>query len=728
MNCDFRGIVAAVFLMPMVWGQNPADVSFTLATKGGKTSFRIGEAVEVEFRFNSSTPGRYWIENGRAAFRYSRHAEYDNFLIDPSDGVIDPLAESFFQRGDLPVVGPGPQQMAGNPVVLGLQVSQWFSIRKPGHYRITADTSRVSTRATGSTTAAGPFPALTPVPLRSNTIEIDVVAPEPGWDESRLDQAVATLAGADRLPRSLQNDPVPEAARMLRFLETPAAAQALVRFASKDLPYAQAELLAGLIGSPYRKEIIAAMEEALVAPDIEVTPPYIGALTDLVKLTRFGPMPPDTAKTVEEMRRFYLDVSGPYQDRAKPIGSEYFAKLADALPRKRGQALAVSLNTLALAGPQPPPAGVSKALTENFLLLPEDSQQNFLTRDWYRIGAPTLEPLILSLAGGSGPLRDSALIRLQELNPAAARKVALDRIRKGDILGSLDRYRNNSALLTMPDKTLPDLDEALAQALEAGKRVDVLVARYASDGIRERLQSWVKKQNLTRLCGGELVAYFFRVDEAWASTALAEARQSNRGQCSINLAPNEDVLMSPGLERQAIVDLTNPAILIRRSAVTLLQRGGSAAMEAPLLDTFLRLRETGANLADVPNLEQAFVGGLMGAGAWVPSAAMMDRMVAACSTDECHRQITASAKEYQSPVAIGLMPGNSGMSFARIGLVLLRTRQQFEKKIAQFPEGTEFFLEQGGEGSWYRDQRSGAIQEILDTARMRLVDRPAPIR
>jgi hypothetical protein len=49
---------------------------------------------------------------------------------------------------------------------------------------------------------------------------------------------------------------------------------------------------------------------------------------------------------------------------------------------------------------------------------------------------------VRSLAGGISPLRDSALVRLWEFDPHAARAITLDRIRKADIApGPYNDYR-----------------------------------------------------------------------------------------------------------------------------------------------------------------------------------------------------------------------------------------------------------------------------------------------
>ncbi len=313
----------------------------------------MGEAVEVEFRFQAAKSGEYSVWTLQPV-RQVRQPEYDHFTIEPAAAVADPLADIFAQLSGGAIIGqpPRPVPLSAAPVTVGLQENEWLSIRKPGHYSITAETTRV---------AANAQPAV-PVPLRSNSIEIDVVAPEPGWAGAVLQLASVTLQipdppsptvgqSFDPRVRQAHDDDVTRAARTLRFLETPEAAAALVRYFEHGPMAAQAELHAGLFASPYRKEVMAAMEAAVAAPDIPVTYYYLGTLMELAEVTRFGPLPLYTPKSTEEIQRWVDEVQRPYREKTKPVEAEYFAKLADAIERKQGQALAVSLETLMTRDP-----------------------------------------------------------------------------------------------------------------------------------------------------------------------------------------------------------------------------------------------------------------------------------------------------------------------------------------------------------------------------------------
>ena len=164
-----------------------AQVSFTLATKDGKSRFRVGEAIEVEFRFQATESGKYGVWT-TSIVRQVRRPEFDHFTVEPIGGVADPLVDIFAQMsggrvGRLPRAAP----LSSVPTVVGVPMNEWLSIRHPGHYRIAAETTRVVTTDNPPTT----------VTLSSNTIEIDLVEPEPGWTESSLRQAVAALERPD---------------------------------------------------------------------------------------------------------------------------------------------------------------------------------------------------------------------------------------------------------------------------------------------------------------------------------------------------------------------------------------------------------------------------------------------------------------------------------------------------------------------------------------------------
>ncbi|MBV8903555.1 MAG: hypothetical protein JOZ22_07970 [Acidobacteriia bacterium] len=233
-----------------------------------------------------------------------------------------------------------------------------------------------------------------------------------------------------------------------------------------------------------------------------------------------GPTPLYTAKTPEEIKRWVEEVETPRRAQSREVETEYFAKLAEGVHHKRGRALAISLETLIARGPQPAAPEVLRTLLENFGDLLEMMQRSLLGDQWSRIASPSIEPVVRSLAQGSSPVRDLALARLQQFNPAAAREIALERIRRGDVMQNLAPGELR-ALLSLPDKTLPQFDDALLTALEAGKPVELLVARYASEAALPRMWAFLAGRTPR---GSQLLAYLLRVDAAGASGFLHDAR------------------------------------------------------------------------------------------------------------------------------------------------------------------------------------------------------------
>ena len=96
-----------------------------------------------------------------------------------------------------------------------------------------------------------------------------------------LRQAVSSLEGlrsAVGRPLDMNREQKAiDAARVLRYLGTRDAALALVHFFERGREVIQNYIVAGLYGSPYREEVIAALREGLTAPDVAVTSNWIGA-------------------------------------------------------------------------------------------------------------------------------------------------------------------------------------------------------------------------------------------------------------------------------------------------------------------------------------------------------------------------------------------------------------------------------------------------------------------
>jgi hypothetical protein len=227
-----------------------------------------------------------------------------------------------------------------------------------------------------------------------------------------------------------------------------------------------------------------------------------------------------------------------------------------------------------------------------------------------------------------------------------------------------------------------------------------------------------------------MMAYFFRVDPVGSASLLARARATSRGSCTAHLSPNEDLLMSPGLERQALDDLASADVMVRGAALTMLERGGSETARPPLLDAFLRLEQAGVAPADAnkQGSEQGFVSALVRGAGWILTPEQLRGVLAACSSDQCRRTVTAAQNSFEPPILVSPAMGGGPLDFGdySVGSVPVHGHKQLQDRIVQFPKGTPFFIGRGVAGSWYGDLRISEIRDVLDATGMKLVDPPPP--
>ena len=341
MNRFFLSMGFAFLLVITGSSQNPDDITFRLATKNGRKMFRMGEAIPVEFHFRSRSENKYELHESLPRQRVY-YVSPTRLVAEPQDDVVDPLGDYVYQF-QAAVSGPPPRVwlLGVQDVVNEHYVNEWLRFKNPGHYRIAAETSSV--------TFAGQRlqsePPRNAIPLRSNFIEIDIVEAENGWAESQLQLAIDAMESANPL-RSVSSQPLEsgqspvalQASWVLKFLGTPGAARALVRFL--DLRNA-GEISSGLWASPHRQEVLAAMESQLNEPDFAVDAFWLDRLIWLAAGNTIGPRVPGDPRNPDP--RYLKRLS---EARTDPK-ARYVSELSAALAQKRGRARDVAAATLA---------------------------------------------------------------------------------------------------------------------------------------------------------------------------------------------------------------------------------------------------------------------------------------------------------------------------------------------------------------------------------------------
>ncbi len=655
-------LVFGLALASVALAQAAETTTLTLASTNGRTQFRQGEAIALRLTFAGA--GEVRTTNTE---RLSRKLEYERFAVEPAEGTADPFEGSYATSQIALFIGRDspPVSLRGGPVDVDLCLNEWISFRRPGHYRVLVESTRLNGGAR----------------VQSNVLELEIVEATPEWQAQMLKQAVAVFEHAS-------GGDLETAARTLRYLETPDAARAMVRFLGQG--FYEAALRAGIAATPFRREAIAALEEAMDSPDVAIYRNQYSALQQFAAVSAAGPPPamPEGA-TGDALRQWIREVQEPYRERARPAEEAVTAKVMGALEHKKGEALAVSLSTLGLSGLHAPP-GILKALIANFRQMPLDSQGIWLISNWPRIASPDLVPLLTQIASGEPVLREAALTRLNEIDPAAARPLILDFIRRGGAA--------NRALLSLPDPMLPQLDDALVTNFE--RRVpgaDLLLARYGSPAAAGRVKIFVKQQGL---CNGAIMAYLFRAVPDDAAALVP-------GGCSpADLLGLEDLILSPALEQELIRDLMVPGI--RETALRILSNAGSWRARQPLMDTLLP-GPVDANRAAM----------ITTAAGWRVVRSDSDMIFNACTDEECHRRVVFLRQQEDEPVNIKVE--SDLQSYAAVGPFRLRSAPQVREKLLQFPKGTSFRLSIPFQGTWWAEEQKRVFRQLVEDAGMKLV-------
>jgi hypothetical protein len=405
----------------------------------------------------------------------------------------------------------------------------------------------------------------------------------------------------------------------------------------------------------------------------------------------------------------------PTNDVLQQKRKEYVARLIASLPAKEPEARVVSMTTLVdSAGRDGSDASwlpaVAASIVADFHSLPVRTQLNLLQGRWNIVGSPAMLPILreiyapprdaqAGIIGEPWALRDIAVRRIYELAPEEGRRIILTQITRPDTSVSF------STLSMLPDRSLPELNNLLANRADAGQLEDGLILRYATGDIVQRVeQAYLKRneefdrQKLPH-CGGPLIYYFLKYDPAFGERELRSdfSKPALPPVCydiGFQFSSLDRNAYSPALERLAIDLLASPAVPIKRGAAEVLGKYGSPAAEKPLWDTleyFHSWWKGREEQLDEENaqLERTLRIGLAQADGWTLQEEDLNRILALCSTNWCRQEVTDWLPKAKQPIAIEMMYGSDEVR-ASIAQYETHSEEQMLRKIRQFPAGTVF--------------------------------------
>jgi hypothetical protein len=674
------------------------DARLELRSPATSAQFRVGEAIPLDLVFTTTAPKRYEVNTGN----YDRSGmSYEAFEVVPRQGTRDPLAAWFASSG---FVGGGLATfrfLSEAPETIHLDLNEWVSIERPGIYRVSVTSGRVTD------VRAGQEPVGNPLKLKSNQIVLEILPATPEWQRAKLLEIRARLSGKPS-PAFTPNDPRQEAIKALRYLGSEEAAREMARLLRGEDSQADWQLGFGLVGSPRRREGLAEMQALLRNSDFPVS----GQFVDTMSVLDLDPDQP-----AEDLRT----------KREEALGRIHKA-LAESLPSKRGKARGVSLSTAVSGLDQAAPVETRRKMAEQAMQyfddLPYQTRMGYLKYQWDLVKGPQMLPLLRRVAQQfedppearaaayrPAELAGEALTRWYELDPAGARTAVI-----AEILRPKPHF-GARILGMLPDKELPEVEQALADHFAGATNLDIqantasLLARYGTRAVLPQVLAALGDRVDRWACASHsaaVLAFVLKVDPPSARPLLERALDS-RGPggnaCGRSLLFEvARIHFDPVLEELAIRRLSDPDPQLALGAANLLGKYGSAEAEQPLWRRYEAWsREWSGRAAELrfvsgernpnewyANLGESLAQALATGQGWLTDQAKLQRILALSVTPGMKRQMEQYLDAWSRPSKqIVFSPSNpSNIDLAQYHWLSLDT---LKAKLTQFPEGSVFY-------------------------------------
>jgi hypothetical protein len=698
---------------------NPPGVSFTVRLKAGKTQFYQGELITIEMLFSSKLPDQYSLYGG--TYDGSGRFETDGFHVDPANGVADPTAEYFRSARSFSMGGglsPGPITLSEKPYIVERDLNELVRFDQPGHYRLYVTNSRVA-----KTVSQGRSKKVESLPATSNTIDFEILRPNPKWEKQQIQEAIAAINAKTHDARA--------ACRTLRFMNSAAAESEMIRLYKAPC---EAEFQLGLVGSPRRGAVIEAMETELAAPDFPVTSNFVHTLSSLAFMNENSASLPDYPANDPEKIKTWQALAQKRRDAFDDISARYIRTLAATVTRKEKAARAITLNTLIEFASsnldekhQRGDGDIDQLMglmPDLFLDLPADRQSSLLTNFWRRLASPAMLPVLRQLVDRESTPRDSreevrsiALRRLYQLAPDEGRAIILREMKR-----TPPRIRGY-VLDILPDAELAEVDEMLEarlaksppdQELEAVADYSHLIGRYATANSLSRVKPVAAKWIGKMACGPQasLLAYLLRVDPDYAAAAfeqgLAARGKGDTGCYRIQFEQVSRISPSPVLEEFAIQHLDDPDRPVAVQAIQFLGRRGSPAAEKPLWNSLERWHQqwqtrreevqpqivNGMVAGEPAQFEVELVRALINGPGWFADSDKLKRIEELCLTPGSRAEVQSALHELDNhTIHIGLGPSEDFPTFIQVGRFNAQSIGALKEKLSHMPKGTHFVWE-----------------------------------
>jgi hypothetical protein len=672
--------------------ETPPDVRLEVSTRGGQTTFCVGEVIPLELSFTSSTPKKYELD--MASYDRSGRLNAEKFTVVPADGWVDPLDLYFRAWGGF--IGGGIRGigiLSEQPSMIHEALNEWIRFDKPGVYGVTVRSTRVRPAERSLTRNE--------VPVVSNELRLTITNATPEWQADTLAEAQAVLKSStpNRPGSAGTAEHRQEAVNTIRYLGTPEAARVMARLQEPAYRF-------GLAASPSRASGLEEMKRLLKDPDTAID-------TDFLQVMSMLALP-----------------DGPGQRWAERVQLEkaFRRDLMAALPAKKGAALATSAKALLTVGDtltaneQKELVGI---LAANFDSLSATDQANLIQYQMKGWEPQTALPLLKKVAlryQYFSQLRNMDAVEFNRASAAALEQwyaAAPDEARAA-VLAEIARPEPRfgvNVLGILPERELAREAALLVAHLKATGNLDAqvniasLIRRYGDASAKSEVLSFLDAGRARYACNLQtpLLAWVLQIDpeSAQPRLELALAARANTGCYQRLLVEVGDLQESPVLERMSLKALNDAEPNVVASAAQYLEKHGTAPSEAALWERLTAWHEQFAGhpedlrqlpLQDSPAARWSNAGGrlrqaLSNGQGWLLNEAELRRLVD-LMVDPVERQLAEKAlKAWQTPpLRIQVYLGG------QIGIANYQptTVEHAKEKLRQFPKGTEFEVIHGG--------------------------------
>lgn len=658
-----------------VAADDPAAIQFAIRFKAGRSTFHMGERIELELVF---TPGRVKDHEAEALDGWDLAA----VVFDRGSDVATPFQ---VLRGDLDwfgipagvpgcaiggaTLGPAPPTP---PRILTLSLDARFRFDTPGRYRLHAQSRH------HAPTAANTW-------LTSNVLDLEIAPRDETHDAAVLARATAVI---DDL-----HSPGPDfraALRDLRTLATVEAGRVLARLLERPDLRRDMDVRKGIFVVSDRAAMVEALRAELLRPERPVNGEFVRDLALLETARRHPGGPPyPQAEYLALIDRFSMErasalaarpglLSGALREELTASGHWRF--------QMRG-ALATALHRF------------PSATTAAFRALPEEAQANLLLGSWRRFNHPVFLPLVRAAyhasLNGDAELHDIALRRLVELSPVEGRRALRAELRRVRLRASRETLR------LLPDRALPGLDPLLLRVIEQSPDEDVVQSaawRLARFGVATSLRP-VRRlfvqgvDSLPCEAVSFLVAYIARV--APHQTDRAIRRVLDGKSSGVHCAPGLFLEVggehwSPEIERAAIAALRSAPDAVAADAARALGKHGSPDSRAPLE---ARLAMLGGAHSDASgdrrllgwSLYEALVTSL----SWTLTRDEYDRLWAGCHAASCGASFMTYDSHRDPSLSVDLISRADTGDLGGVAIgAFVSSLIDVARKLRQLPVGT----------------------------------------